>query len=213
MKQMKIVLTLSMLLTLTTACGQNPLAPGMGFGSSENASLEVDPSLNVMTMPFALLSSEQMLKSMSSLTNTPVNGALMNEYNNRQAVFAGGNDLKLVTSPMLIGVTNLSSVFCNETLNRETGLPAAQRRLFGDINFASNVRNVSEQNFAGVADKLSRAFWGRAPSSEELQILVIGKNEFVTALTTQEANANASSRNLMLFTCTAMLSSLDAYQF
>lgn len=213
MKRSQVIFFLPLMLILTTACSQNPLSSGMGFNVSEESSFDVDPSLNVTTVPYALLSSEQMLKSMASLTETPVNGTIMNEYNNRQAVFAAGNDLRLVTSPMLIAVANLSSVFCDETLRREINQPAAERRIFTDINFTTNVRAITNQNFSVVTGKLSRAFWGRGPSSEEMQILVQGKDAFVAALTTQEANANASSRGLMLFTCTAMLSSLDSYQF
>ncbi len=211
--QAKIISLSFVVLVLGTACGQNPLAPGMGFGGSDDSSFGIDPSLNVTTIPYALLSSEQMFKSMSSVTNTPISASSMNEYNARQAVFASGYDLKLVTSPMLIAVTNLSSVFCNETVTRERNLPASQRRLFSDIDFTKSINDVSTQNFQGAAQKMSQAFWGRSPSSVELQILSEGKAEFFSALTAQEASATASSRNLMLFTCTAMLSSFDSYQF
>lgn len=215
MKTKKIILTLlgTSLLTITTGCGQTPFGVLGGFQSSEIATDGLEDALSSKTTPYALLSSEQVYKSMSSLTGTPFNNQTMNEYNARQAVLASGFDLKMITSPMLISITNLASVFCNETLSRESALPADQRKFFGDVDFSKGATNIDPASYSSVSGKLSMAFWGRSPSSEEAQVLNEGKNEFVAALAAADAmNAN-SSRNLMLFTCTGMLSSFDTYTF
>lgn len=185
-----------------------------GFRSSEYSSLSSSEE-NVIANPYALLSAEQVFKSMSSVTGVQLqpNGAIATEYNNRQSVFAGGFSLGLATSPMMIGITNLSGAFCNEMVNQEIAVPAAQRRFFASVDFAKASSQVSEATFLESLSKMSFAFWGRGLEEEEVQILGTGRSEFVTGLTDAEKAQSSSSKNLFIFTCSAMLSSFDSMSF
>ncbi|PIS11190.1 MAG: hypothetical protein COT73_05350, partial [Bdellovibrio sp. CG10_big_fil_rev_8_21_14_0_10_47_8] len=69
------------------ACSQSPFSRS-DSGSSSDEVWTASAEENVTTNPYALLSAEQVLKSMSSVTNTPVNGAITNEYNSRQSSLA-----------------------------------------------------------------------------------------------------------------------------
>lgn len=212
-KTNKILLALlgSSCLALTTGCGQTPFGALGGFQSNDISSN--DESANVTVVPYALLSAEQVYKSMSSLTGTESNPRTMAEYNARQSVLSSNFDLKTITSPMLISITNLASVFCNETLAREVALQSGERKFFGNVDFSKGAKNIDPVTYTSAIGKLSNAFWGRSPSSDEAQVLNEGKEDFVSALTATDVASANSSRNLMLFACTGMLSSFDAYSF
>lgn len=209
----KILLALlgSSCLTLTTGCGQTPFGALGGFQSNETAT--TDDSVNVTVTPYALLSAEQVYKSMSSLTGTTSNPRTMAEYNARQSVLSSSFDLKTITSPMLISITNLASVFCSETLAREVPLQSAERKFFANVDFTKGAKSIDPAAYTSTIGKLSNAFWGRSPSSEETQVLNEGKEDFVSAMTAADVASATSSRNLMLFACTGMLSSFDSYSF
>lgn len=212
-KSKKILLALlgSSCLTIT-GCGQTPFGALGGFQSNDISS-NADESVNVTVTPYALLSAEQVYKSMVALTGTESNPRTMNEYNARQSVLSSSFDLKTITSPMLISITNLASVFCNETLAREVALQSGQRKFFGNVDFAKGVKSLDPASYTSAIDKLSGAFWGRSPSSDEAQVLNESREDFVSALNATEVASAISSRNLMLFTCTGMLSSFDSYSF
>jgi len=204
---------------ITQGCGQMAYGPS-GFDSSASSSSSLSgggggdaPAPNITSNPVALLSSEQVLKSMASVTGTPVDATIMTEYNLRQSVLGSGFDLSLVNSPMLIGLTNLASQFCNETVTREAALASTSRRYMASVDFTKPVSGVSDAVFASVVNNFAMALWGRAPTADESTTLLQGRADFVTALTGSNLTAVKSTNNLMLFTCTGMLSSFAAYSF
>lgn len=198
------------------ACGQTPFG-AMGFSSeSSNDSSGgggYNQETNVSKNSYALLSAEQILKSMSSVTDVGINGPIMNEYNARNTVLATNNDLRQSTAPMMIAISNLAGTFCEETLNREVSSAASSRKLYPNVNFTSGIGAVTDAQYVDSLNKLGQSFWGRAPASAEVANLQAAKAEFNTALTAAERSQAASTRNLMLFTCTAMLASFDSFTF
>ncbi len=206
------ILTFTLIALAMTLVYQNCSRLSSSQSSSQSSWVE-ESEVNVTSVPYALLSSEQVLRSMASVTDTPVNGTITNEYNRGQSVLAGGFDLKMVTSPMLMATTNLASTFCNETLNKEIARPVDQRKLFRNIDFTKSAFVLTDANYQSTLQFLSSAFWGRALSENELEILLSAKGEFMTPLTDAEQKQTASSKNLMLYTCTAMLSSFDSISF
>lgn len=196
-------------------CGQTPFG-NVGLGSAtidQSSSSEDDSGKNSVTVPYALLSSEQIFKSMASVTGTQPTTAITNEYNSRQSVLGSGFDLKLVTSPMLVSIANLASTFCNETLSREIAQPANARRLFKQIDFTRGPASLNDSEFVSTLDHLGQAFWGRGLNDHERAIITEAKSEYMAALTGNEPNQTAATRNLMLFTCTGMLSSFETISF
>jgi hypothetical protein len=212
-KQILSLLTLLTIAVFFQNCGQSPLGfLDFNHGESDSAS-STPPEENVVTVPYALLSAEQVFKSMASVTGTAPDGTIMGEYNNRSSVLGVGNDLNLVTSPMMLGVTNLASTFCNGTIGREAGQTVDLRKLFSQVDFGKPIANVNDSVFQSTVERIGKSFWGRSPSSEESAALAEAKTEFVSALTDNEKSQANSTRNLMLFTCTAMLSSFDSISF
>lgn len=210
-KHLVAALVILCLPLMYNACGQTPFG-AIGFDihqSSTGGIVEENKTKN----PYALLSAEEVLKSFSSVTETPINNAIMNEYNARNTILSPNNDLKLSTAPMMIAIGNLAGLYCEEILNREVGLAAADRKFYPAINFGGNITAITDAQFQQSIENLAVRFWGRAPASAEVAALQTAKTEFNTALANNERNAAASSRNLMLFTCTGMLASVDSYTF
>jgi hypothetical protein len=208
---------------ITQGCGQMAYGPG-GANTSDSASLGVGgggggggsapvqapaPTAN----PVALLSSEQVLKGMASVTGVPVNATIMTEYNTRSAVLATGNDLGMVNSPMLIGLTNLASQFCQQLVTNEAAMAAASRRFTASIDYTKGVSSVTDANYSAVTNAMAMAFWGRPASSDENTILLQAKADFISGLTGSALTAASGTSNLMLYTCTGMLASFEAYSF
>lgn len=211
-KGLVFALVLTTLPLMYNACGQTPFGP-MGF-QLDQASLDMGlREENISKNPYALLSAEQVLKSFSSVTKVAINGPIMNEYNARNTILSPNNDLKQSTAPMLVAISNLAGQFCEETLNQEVGMAAASRRFYNNVDFSRNIASVGDAQFVDAVNRLGLSFWGRAPGADELSLLQAARTEFLNALNTTERNATASSRNLMLFTCTGMLASFDSYTF
>lgn len=205
---------------ITQGCGQMAYGPS-GFESTESSSGGggggggggYAPDPNVTSNPVALLSAEQVLKSMSSVTSTPISAAIMTEYNNRQSVLGSDFDLSLVTSPMLIGLTNLASQVCKETITRETAATSANRRFLASVDFTKPANSVSPDIYSDVVNNFAMAFWGRAVNADEDTVLLQGRTDFMAALSSNDLKSANSTTNLMLFTCTGMLSSFESYSF
>lgn len=173
------------------------------YGSTSNISSEPEEQ------NYTVQSSEQLVRSLASVTGVDYNTAIINEFNTRRALMSTDYDLKTVTAPMLISISNLSSQFCAELVRRESALAAAQRSLFRTVDFNRGLNSVQDADFGLELDALSLKFWGRALSTEERTILNELKLGFTNALAADARNASAQTRNLMVTTCTSMLSSFD----
>lgn len=212
---------------ITQGCGQMAYGPGGANSSSDSSSLGTAggggggsggtaapvqapaPTAN----PVALLSAEQVLKGMASVTGQPISATIMTEYNTRSAVLATGNDLSMVSSPMLIGLTNLASQYCQALVTAEAAEAAASRKFTASIDYTKAVGSVTDANYSLMTNAMAMAFWGRPASADENTILLQAKADFISALTGSSLTAVASTSNLVLYACTGMLASFEAYSF
>lgn len=153
-------------------------------------------------------------RSFAALTGVNVGDTnVAKEYATRATVFPDTFELKNITSPMLFGVTNLAGRYCEQALVKEVPMTATARRLFGQIDFTKSIDGNGDWNFDFLAQNLSQKFWGRMLSAEESDLIRTARWDFITALGTTSGTSTASTRNLALFTCTAMLSSMDSFTF
>lgn len=166
-------------------------------------------------VPFALLTVEQVFQSIVNLTgqtNYPNN--LVTEFNIRSGAFSVTPDLKFVNSPMLIALTSLSGEACNGLVTAEQAIAynggTNTRRFFNMVDFAATISTFDQARLSDVVSKMSNAFWGRAPSSEELALYTTYRTDFVS---TAPANTAAQTRALVLSLCTSMLSAMDTFTY
>lgn len=190
-------------------------------GTSDSASLgssgSTDGEVNSekLGLPFALLSAEQTLTSMMKVANvSTASTAIVNEYNSRYGSLAAGNDLSMVNGPLMLGSTSLAGEVCNSLLTQEKAITdVTQRNFFGSINFGAGIASVTDANFEAAVRGMARSFWGRNENTMELDLLKQFKTEFNDALAATARTQAASSSNLMLSTCAAMLSAVDAISY
>lgn len=191
-------------------------------GTSDSASLgsssgvaEGEVNSEKLGLPYALLSAEQTLTSMMKVANvSTASPAIVTEYNSRYGSLAAGNDLSMVNGPLMLGSTSLAGEVCNSLLTQEKAITdVTQRNFFGSINFAAGISSVTDANFEAAVRGMARSFWGRNENTAELDMLKQYKTEFNDALAANARTQAASSSNLMLATCSAMLSAVDAISY
>lgn len=184
------------------------------LGSAGDASGD-DVNSEKLGLPYALLSAEQTLSSMMKVANvTAPTNALLNEYNGRYGALAAGNDLSMANGPLMLGATSLAGEVCNNLLTQEKAITdASARNFFTGINFAAGVSTLSDTGYDIAIRGMARSFWGRNETQEEYELLRGYRTEFVNALAANARTQAASTNNLMLSTCAAMLSSMEAISY
>jgi hypothetical protein len=195
-------------------CGRmGELKNGSANLSSQSVE-EVIVDSEKLGLPYALLSAEQTLSSMMKVTNTTMaSPATLNEYTSRYGALAAGNDLSMANAPLMLGATSLAGEVCNNLLAQEKALPAADRNFFGAVNFAAGLNSFNDNAYAMVVRGMARSFWGRSENTEEAALLSNFKNEFIMAVPAANIGDAAATSNLMLGTCAAMLSSVEAITY
>lgn len=188
-------------------CGDGSFIP---HHSEENFSSTLN---NIAYNPYALLTGDQIVRSMYSVTALPPSNLVTKEYELRNSSFASNYELKSITPPMLIGITNLASVFCSETLTSEVAMTANQRKLFNSIDFTNSLSAMSADNYLTTLDKMAVQFWGRSMTPAEQDILIDGRTDFMSSMNAKELADKAQTQQFMKYTCSAMLSSFDAISF
>lgn len=166
-------------------------------------------------LPFALLSAEQTLSSMLKATGQDsLSPAGSLEYTARYGSLAAGNNLALVNSPLILGTTSLAGEICNDLIKKEKAIAiASNRSFFESINFSNGVSSITAGAFSVTIRRMARSFWGRNEQNNELDLFHQHKMEFLQSLGAGDASKAISTDTLMLSTCTAILSSLDAITY
>ncbi len=166
------------------------------------------------TLPEALLTSEQIFKSLLNLTNqNSPDDQQLREFNRRQGSFPISSEVSLVNSPMLMSLTSLAGTVCNSLVTTEMSKQMTDRKFFGPVTFTSPVANLAANDYSLIVDSFAKSLWGRAPSSEENQAFLIFRNEFIAEIPSAELADVKHTRNLMISTCTAVSSSFDVFTY
>lgn len=163
----------------------------------------------------ALLSADQVLKSMSSVTGIEIDSQITDEYARQQDVLSGSFNLDTVTPPMLIGITNLAAKFCNKLVTREAAIAfanAATRKQFKTINFSLQPAALAPADYTAAINSLAQAFWGRDATTAEITSLSDARTAFINGRDAARA-VTQNTNSLMIYVCTGMLSSFESYTF
>jgi hypothetical protein len=111
-----------------------------------------------------------------------------------------------VSQPMVKSMISIAAEVCNDLVQSERNIPADERRIFTDIDM--NNGGVGHTQLSQVTKKLARSCWGRNPTSDETnQITLDIARSFI------EDNDNGqTTRNKLIYLCTAMASSFATYE-
>ncbi len=156
----------------------------------------------------AIDSSETVLTSMLHLAgvSTPSTTTL-NTYAAQATKIPETGKVDQVTAPMWVALTTVSSEVCSDLLNQETAANA-QRAIFANVDFSRGPASVTPAIQADVIRRMARSFWSRNETTQEKIMIESGVTEAFGGSSTA-----GDTRNQMLFTCIAMLGSLDAHKF
>ncbi len=158
---------------------------------------------------YSLQSGGQLAHSMASVTGVEITTGIVNEYNARKALMSDNYAITSMNAPMLVAITNLASQYCGELVNKESKLTAPQRRFFNDIDFTKGTAAHNSEKILKVTDKMATLMLGRKLEGEERQIFIDSYADFTATLTGGAATSNASTRALLLYNCSSILSSFD----
>lgn len=179
-----------------------------------------------MENPVALLTFEQILKSMSSLTNVPITPSyaanekgeaypvereVVRVYKLYKSAFAEDFNTSSITAPMLVGITNLAGAFCAEMIEIEKSKNANDRNVFKEFDFTKTLSSQSEKEYLSIINSLSWTFWGRAITREEQSHFLDFRNTFMSDSSAAELNSTKSAQDLLHSVCTPMLASTESY--
>ncbi|MBL7688095.1 MAG: hypothetical protein JNJ49_08665, partial [Bdellovibrionaceae bacterium] len=90
---------------------------------------------------------------------------------------------------------------------------ADNRRFFNKIDFAQGPTAITDSAKDDLIRRMARNFWGRNESVAEKTLLKSTLEAAMTEPAATNQSVTAETENALLFTCTAMLSSLDAIRF
>lgn len=209
---------LSVLLTASVVLGFNcsgfaPLDGGSGNGSFGS-------SLPEGSIPIALLSAEQIMKTMLSATGTensgqptPADDLIVKTYTERSGSLPSDQSITQATGPMLISVANLASAVCAKAVGNEKAIPEGSRdtRLFfRETDFSQGLGAQSNAAVVQAFNRLARNSWRRDTTSEEQAMITTMAAEFSSG-----ANQTDARQTELLATsvCTVVLSSIDALTY
>lgn len=185
----------------------------MNCSGFEGIGSELAPSTRVSSKTeaqnYTVQSSEQLARSMASVTNVEYNSAITNEYDARKPLMSTDYTLESITAPMLISISNLGSQFCNELIKKESSLAVPERSHFKQVDFSKGLNDFDGSDYNLTLDSLGNKFWGRQLSLEERNILNETRSEFILAIPEESKNSSTQTKNLILSTCTIMLSSFE----
>ncbi len=208
---------LSVLLLASVVLGFNcsGFSPMDGASIGNNVSSVPDGSI-----PIALLSSEQIMKTMLSATGTenagaptPADDLIMKTYTERSGSLPSEQGLHQATGPMLISVANLASAVCAKAVANERAVSEAtrdSRLFFREFDFSKGLSAQTATATVMGFDRLARNSWRRDTTSEEQTLIMNLVNEFSTGV---DANDPEQTSLLAISICTSVLSSIDALTY
>ncbi len=208
---------LSLLLVSCVVLGFNcsGFAPLDGGANSNGSSGRPDGSI-----PIALLSSEQILKTMLSATGTenagsptPADDLILKTYAERSGSLPSEQGISQATGPMLISVANLASAVCAKAVANDKAISEANadtRLFFREVDFSKGLSAQSSSSVVVAFDRLARNSWRRDTTPDEQSVIATMASEFSTGA---DMTAPEQTTLLAVSVCTAVLSSIDALTY
>ena len=206
---------------LTVLVGLTGIATGMGFGCGlgfepvglDKAKLGLDlDGLNVISgaKTTSTVYADQVLESMVAAAGIQnPSAATMNQWNIKKGGISEGGRADKLNAPMSLSVAAVGSEICNDLITEELPKSASNRRVFNSVDFSSTVSSsMTDAAMGDMVRRLARSFWSRNESAEELAIIKSAINDAIP----DGNNDVAATRGMALYTCTAMISSLDAIE-
>lgn len=192
-----------------TNCGSFESGQSSILSSSNNSSSVEDDDLAPIpfTKTASVLRGSRALDTLvSCLSLEKPSAAAQTEYQKIKTSLSEEGLANTVSQPMVKGLVGLSAVVCNDLVVKERALAQEDRIFFGNLDFTTN--RLVDGQIDDIVKRMSRACWGRNPSSSEIKGIRDSINQNFT-----DMNATAAALNSrLIYTCTAMMSSFSTYE-
>lgn len=215
-----VTLTLLTLVGAFQACGPGQLSKNQYADNSGNALDGLNNGANSgnyvigpggamvpveSTKTVAVSYSENILPSLVSMAGTgEASQRTLAAYNNERTKIAESGKAEEVNAPMWIAITNLAGEVCWDLVLNEKAIAANQRRIFGQVDFATGPAALTEAAKNDVIRRLARSAWARNETAQELELIKSG-------MSSVPGTAAADTDRQMLYACAAVMASLDAH--
>lgn len=179
-------------------------------GGSSDTPLNIDEDVK----PVTVTHSENLLVSMQSLAGLEnISARTVTAGNNAKAKVSETGKADSINAPMWLSITNLSGEVCLDLITDEKAKAQAERRFFGQVNFATSPAAMTPEIKDDVIRRMARNFWGRNETAAERS--VIKSSLDAAALDPRRTGVSDAieTEDVLIFTCSAMLASLDAVRF
>lgn len=177
-------------------------------GPAGQLNLDEDTKPVTVTYSENLLTSMQLQTGLQNLSNNTRNAA-----NNAKAKVSETGKADTVNAPMWISITNLAGEFCLELVAQERGRAAATRRFFNQVDFTQSPAALTIEARSDIVRRMARNFWGRNETVAERTVILASLSDALAQPRRTGANDAAETEDALIYSCTAMLSSLDAIRF
>ena len=109
-----------------------------------------------------------------------------------------------LSSNVVLAATELSGAFCKKALDREKALPRGERNLFGQVDLNRGPRQFTNYLKGRITEQYAQAFWLRAPSATEKEVL----SQLIDRLRTNVTDSADETEKLLQVFCVSFGSSL-----
>lgn len=182
-----------------------------GTGSSQPPlSDEPAPEVKAGVRTVSVINYETVLESMVMQTGQMPSNTTLDRFNTRLGMLSETGAVTTVNSSTMQALASTASDICNDLMGVEfnAATPAANLRFFNSLATRTGTATTqfTTTATADVVRRMARSFWQRNETPEELAMISTGMQEAITA------QANMSSRNMGLYLCTSMLSTVSAIE-
>lgn len=188
---------------------QSTKLPSTGGGIAETP-LNIDEDTKPVTVTYSenLITSMQLQTGLQTLSTRTVNA---NTSAKEKISETGKADS--VNAPMWMAVTNLAGEVCLDLVTDEKAKAAGSRRFFGQVDFTRAPASFSADAKSDMIRRMARNFWGRNETVAEKTVIVSSLDGAIADPRRANANDAAETEDILVYACTAMLSSLNAITF
>lgn len=164
--------------------------------------------------PITVGYSENTLISMQQQTGIQTPSArTITAANNAKPKITETGKVDTVNAPHLMALTNVAGELCLDLIIEEKAKTSENRRFFTSVDFATGPAALTATGKSDLVRRMARNFWGRNETVAEKTVL-LSSLDAVTADPRRTGVTDAiDTEDVLLFTCTSMLSSLDAIAF
>lgn len=166
------------------------------------------------TKPTTVLHAENTLVSMQQVTGLQTPSArTLAAANGAKTKWSESGKVDTVNAPGLMGLTNVAGEVCLDLITEEKAKTVDVRRFFNQVDFTQAPSKLTAANKSDLIRRMARNFWGRPETVSEKTVLLASIDSAIADPKRTGVTDAVDSEDMMVFTCTGMLSVLDAFTF